>query len=101
MKWCALALTLGLWAATWPQVLPSYADLPPCHMMVLIALAGAWTLYEFVQDRRGRDAEARLFRSGCCPRCGYNLTGNVSGICPECGSNLGNSDSAERSKQST
>ncbi len=20
-----------------------------------------------------------------CPRCGYNLTGNVSGICPECG----------------
>lgn len=22
---------------------------------------------------------------GCCPGCGYNLTGNVSGICPECG----------------
>jgi predicted RNA-binding Zn-ribbon protein involved in translation (DUF1610 family) len=23
--------------------------------------------------------------AGFCPRCGYNLTGNVSGICPECG----------------
>jgi len=21
-----------------------------------------------------------------CPKCGYNLKGNVSGICPECGS---------------
>ena len=23
---------------------------------------------------------------GCCRRCGYDLTGNVSGVCPECGS---------------
>ncbi len=22
---------------------------------------------------------------GHCPRCGYDLTGNVSGVCPECG----------------
>lgn len=22
---------------------------------------------------------------GFCPRCGYNLTDNVSGVCPECG----------------
>ena len=22
---------------------------------------------------------------GCCHKCGYDLTGNVSGICPECG----------------
>jgi hypothetical protein len=22
---------------------------------------------------------------GRCPRCGYDLTGNVSGVCPECG----------------
>ena len=27
---------------------------------------------------------ARLKR-GCCVRCGYNLTGNVTGRCPECG----------------
>lgn len=24
-------------------------------------------------------------RRGHCPRCGYDLTGNVSGRCPECG----------------
>jgi hypothetical protein len=24
-------------------------------------------------------------RRGLCPRCGYDLTGNVSGVCPECG----------------
>jgi hypothetical protein len=24
-------------------------------------------------------------RAGCCPICGYDLTGNASGVCPECG----------------
>jgi len=24
-------------------------------------------------------------RPGCCPACGYDLTGNTSGRCPECG----------------
>ena len=24
-------------------------------------------------------------RTGRCPRCGYDLTGNESGVCPECG----------------
>lgn len=27
----------------------------------------------------------RLHRIGMCPRCGYDLKGNVSGRCPECG----------------
>ena len=27
----------------------------------------------------------RIANEGLCPRCGYNLTGNVSGVCPECG----------------
>lgn len=27
----------------------------------------------------------RVPAPGCCPACGYNLTGNVSGNCPECG----------------
>jgi hypothetical protein len=27
----------------------------------------------------------RWLARGCCPTCGYNLTGNVSGACPECG----------------
>lgn len=27
----------------------------------------------------------RRARRGCCPDCGYDLTGNVTGRCPECG----------------
>lgn len=27
----------------------------------------------------------RPYPPGCCPRCCYDLTGNVSGVCPECG----------------
>ncbi len=25
---------------------------------------------------------------GCCPHCGYDLTGNASGVCPECGNRI-------------
>lgn len=25
---------------------------------------------------------------GCCYKCHYDLTGNVSGTCPECGTNI-------------
>jgi hypothetical protein len=32
-----------------------------------------------------RRAERRRRQRGRCPRCFYNLTGNVSGVCPECG----------------
>ena len=27
----------------------------------------------------------RHVRTGVCPTCGYDLTGNTSGVCPECG----------------
>lgn len=27
----------------------------------------------------------RRFPAGCCAKCGYDLTGNMSGVCPECG----------------
>ena len=36
-----------------------------------------------IQRRR----DARLAR-GLCPRCEYDLTGNVSGVCPECGAEI-------------
>lgn len=37
-------------------------------------------------DRRSR--RRHRISSGCCIRCGYNLTGNVSGVCPECGERI-------------
>ncbi|HOW73890.1 MAG TPA: hypothetical protein PKY77_25075 [Phycisphaerae bacterium] len=54
MRWIALSVTLCLWAMTWPQILPREADLPPCHMMGLIALAGGWTLVEFEKARKAK-----------------------------------------------
>lgn len=87
MRWLGLTITILLWGATWPQILPNDADLPPCHMIVLIALAGAWTVYEFVKVRR---TTARAARLGKCTQCGYDLTGNLSGLCPECGTEIVN-----------
>jgi hypothetical protein len=33
----------------------------------------------------GRRAALRARYAAACPRCGYDLTGNLSGSCPECG----------------
>ncbi len=35
-----------------------------------------------------RSRRRHRLASGCCIRCGYNLTGNVSGVCPECGERI-------------
>ena len=32
--------------------------------------------------------DRRRSRPDCCPRCDYDLTGNVTGVCPECGLEL-------------
>ena len=32
--------------------------------------------------------EARPKLPGHCPKCDYDLTGNVSGVCPECGTEI-------------
>jgi predicted amidophosphoribosyltransferase len=42
--------------------------------MLLVAIPTAWL---WRRDRR--------HSPGCCPRCGYDLSGTPSGICPECG----------------
>jgi hypothetical protein len=41
----------------------------------IVAARGSWAL----SVRRHRR------KLGCCPDCGYELTGNTSGVCPECG----------------
>jgi hypothetical protein len=49
------------------------------------ALALSYPITIFV---RGTVRRYRRQRQGCCLKCGYNLTGNVSGTCPECGRKL-------------
>ena len=48
-------------------------------LLILVTgiLPAVWLRRLWFQRRRNR--------VGCCPGCGYNLTGNTSGICPECG----------------
>ena len=50
----------------------------PLWLPALAALVpGSLALRRFVARKRRR--------SGSCPACSYDLTGNVSGVCPECG----------------
>ena len=48
----------------------------PIWMLLVPSVCVSWFLYR----RAGRK---RL--NGHCPKCEYDLTGNVSGACPECG----------------
>jgi hypothetical protein len=56
---------------------------PLWAVCTLIATACALLAY---LERRARQRHRSA--SGCCIRCGYNLTGNVSGVCPECGERI-------------
>jgi len=49
--------------------------LPYWMLLLLTAIPTAWLWH---RDRR-------RIRPGCCLRCGYDLTGNISGVCSECG----------------
>lgn len=50
--------------------------------VLLLLLAGALIVFT-----EWRDEKAKM-RPGCCSKCGYDLTGNISGVCPECGLKL-------------
>lgn len=65
MKWTLLDLTSPPWLST-----PLFALYP---------------VFAFV---RGPLRRRRRRARGCCVRCGYDLTGNVSGTCPECGARV-------------
>jgi ribosomal protein L37E len=52
-------------------------DLLILSALPLAAAVGSY-MWSSIRARRRRS-------HGCCQRCGYNLTGNVSGVCPECG----------------
>ncbi len=83
----------------WHTCIPATVLLP----VVCVAIA-AWLadfgsalrvpLLWFLLAPVGPSLLARLhglhgFALGCCCRCGYDLTGNVSGVCPECGTAVG------------
>ena len=54
-----------------------WAGLKP--LLFILPAAALWAGYRSFRARSaGRGAHL-------CPRCGYDLTGNVSGVCPECG----------------
>jgi hypothetical protein len=53
----------------------------PLWLLCVLA-AGACVLLAYLERIARR---RQRLSSGCCVRCGYNLTGNVSGVCPECG----------------
>ena len=48
----------------------------------LAILFGVWPVWCFF---RGPLRRARRRAAGCCPPCGYNLTGLIEPRCPECG----------------
>jgi hypothetical protein len=58
-------------------IVPFYA------VAVTFAVLPSFWGWRWVIRRRRRPA-------GCCRRCSYDLTGNISGVCPECGSTTAN-----------
>jgi len=72
------SLVLGFGAIRTGSVREWYVPLWPWPWL---CLGGA--LLTFVRGRTGDTPH--------CPRCDYDLTGNVSGVCPECGESISTS----------
>jgi len=65
--------------------------LPPTIGVLHLVLVGVYvtafvTVLKLRNMRWSRDDR---FPAGLCPRCRYDLTGNISKVCPECGLQLG------------
>jgi hypothetical protein len=77
-----LVLLFGanLFRGNWALLVPIYG--------VVVILA----LYYFRWIKGLRRKEFLL--AGFCPRCEYDLTGNISGTCPECGTSTDQAQSA-------
>jgi hypothetical protein len=80
----ALSLLPGLnrWTTPgwcgWPHVRSTTVTLAQMPLWAPFVLTGLPGAYLWWRDRLP-------IRAGCCRKCGYDLTGNVSGRCPECG----------------
>jgi hypothetical protein len=60
------------------------------HRVTLPApfLFALFAIYPMIAFVRGPIARWRRHQEGHCPKCGYDLTGNVSGVCSECGKTI-------------
>jgi len=92
-------LTSALIGLAWSRVSPG--TMAPGYVMLLIPpLLSAAHCTALVRKRRRRRRaaidrrRAARLRAGLCPRCEYNLTGNVTGRCPECGQVIGSEGEA-------
>ncbi len=54
--------------------------------LYVVATATGLAAFIALLHKIGRRATLRARFSPACPRCSYDLTGNLSGQCPECGS---------------
>lgn len=73
------------WPEFWKEKHGAECTLPLWLVFTLVAgpTTAAWI------------ARARPVRDDECPKCRYNLTGNISGVCPECGTKLTRSGRAD------
>ena len=80
-EWMVVAIILALCAVPvgW---LYSTTDLTLTWTILAVALLA---LVKALLTRASERTCSARMKEGCCPTCGYNLTGNASGICPECG----------------
>jgi hypothetical protein len=82
-RWCPTIIEASGWSypggtGVYPLVFWELA-IPYWSGLLVSALYPLWSTY------RGPIRRWRHGRRGCCRKCGYDLTGNVSGVCPECG----------------
>ena len=83
--WVATDATISLCVSLNPHEV-RWIHLPGSLVLLLLAL------YPTITFVRGPLRRYRRREKGCCLKCGYNLTGNVSGVCPECGEPAGQND---------
>jgi hypothetical protein len=80
--------TFGFRLQRWQQRSPTFnrhaiiLTLPYCLPAICFGLHPGFGVWKWLRARRGRK------NGDLCPRCRYDLTGNVSGVCPECGTKV-------------
>jgi len=62
--------------------------LPAAIVVFAVVAFPTFLVVDAIWYRGEMRARWKRRRRGRCPRCGYNLKGNVSGVCPECGQRM-------------